>query len=166
MGSNSGKTTKLPLVPLAKDTVLLPGVTLRIPLTNRPDLANFLASFLNRSKREQGPITLGCVPLASPRLSTDGQQLIEDGGSDSQNEEYETVDAGQARKEDLFKYGTVAKLIGVQRRVYPEPYLLVEGVRRFTVVKLLRDRPFFEAEVVLQDEPGTSIKGPWIRVQN
>jgi ATP-dependent Lon protease len=157
MGPNNGKTAKLALVPLAKDTVLLPGVTLRIPLANRPDLSNFLASFLNRNKREQGPITLGCIPLASPRLGPDGQRLIED-GSDTENEEHETVDAGQARKEDLFKYGTIAKLIGVQRRVYSEPYLLVEGIRRFSLVRVLRERPFLEAEVALHDEPGKSIR--------
>ncbi|KAL1967914.1 hypothetical protein VTN77DRAFT_2331 [Rasamsonia byssochlamydoides] len=158
MGSNQGKTAKLPLVPLPKDNVLLPGVTLRIPVTNRPDIANLLSSFLNR-KREQSTVTIGCVPLASPRLSKDGQQLLENGSSaDSQDEEYEIIDAGQARKEDLFRFGTVAKLIGVQRRAYAEPCLLVEGVRRFTIVKVLKERPFFEAEVVLHDEPVPTMK--------
>ncbi|KAH8705118.1 putative LON domain serine protease [Talaromyces proteolyticus] len=150
MGPNNGKTAKLPLVPLAKDTVLLPGVTMRIPLTNRPDIANLLSSLVNRAKRDN--ILIGCVPLASPRLSKDGQQLIEN-GSDSQNEGFENIDAGQARKGDLFNYGTIAKLVGVQRRVYSEPYLLVEGVRRLSVEKVIRERPFFEAEVTANDEP-------------
>jgi ATP-dependent Lon protease len=147
-------------VPLPKDTVLLPGVTLRIPVSDRPDISNLLPSLLNRSKRD-GSIAIGCVPLASPRLSKDGNQLIENGNTgDSQNEEYETVDAGQARKEDLFGFGTVAKIIGVQRRAYSEPALVVEGVRRFTVVKILKERPFFEGEVVLHDEPGECLHHP------
>ncbi|QKX58522.1 uncharacterized protein TRUGW13939_05646 [Talaromyces rugulosus] len=149
MGSTNGKTTKVPLVPLAKDTVLLPGVTLRISLTNRPDIANLLSSLLTRGKRDN--LLIGCVPLASPRLSKSGQQLIEN-SSDAQNEDFENIDAGQARKGDLFQHGTVARIVGVQRRVYSDPYLLVEGVRRFSVVKVLKERPFFEAEVTLHED--------------
>lgn len=48
MGSNSGKFTKLPLVSLAKGSVLLPGVTLLIPVSNRPDLTNLLSSLVDR----------------------------------------------------------------------------------------------------------------------
>ena len=149
----NGKTTRLPLVPLAKDTVLLPGVTLRIPLSNRPDISNLLSSLLSRNKRDQGTITIGCIPLASPNLSKDGVQLIES-GAEAENEEYEAIDAGQARKDDLFKFGTVAKVIGVQRRMYSEPSLLVEGIKRFTVVKVLKERPFFDAEVVVHEDTG------------
>lgn len=158
MGSTNGKTTKLPLLPLAKDTVLLPGVTLRISLNNRPDVANLLSSLVNRSRRDNSPITIACVPLASPRLSKDGLQLIEN-GTEPENQEEESVDAGQARKEDLFKYGALAKVVGVQRRVYSEPYLLVEGVKRLSVVKVLKERPFFEAEVLLHDEIGMGYLG-------
>lgn len=108
-------------------------------------------------KREGNSIALGCVPLSSPYLSKDGRHLIENGASEhSQKPEYEAVDPGQARKEDLFTYGTVAKVIGVQRRVYADPYLLVEGVRRFTVAKVLKERPFMEGEIILHDEPGKS----------
>ncbi|KAJ9204267.1 hypothetical protein DTO164E3_2029 [Paecilomyces variotii] len=162
MGSSNGKTTKLPLIPLPKDSVLLPGVTLRISLTNRPDISNLLSSYLNRTtavKREGNSIALGCVPLSSPYLSKDGRHLIENGASeDSQKPEYEAVDPGQARKEDLFTYGTMAKVIGVQRRVYADPYLLVEGVRRFTVARVLKERPFMEGEIILHDEPVPSSK--------
>ncbi|OKL56267.1 Lon protease-like protein 2, peroxisomal [Talaromyces atroroseus] len=157
MRPTNGKTAKLPLVPLAKDTVLLPGVTLRISLKNRPDIANLLTSLVNRGKRDNSPISIACVPLASPHLSKDGLQLI-DNGSDSENQEEEGVDAGQARKDDLFKHGTLAKIVGVQRRVYSEPYLLVEGMKRLSVVRVLKERPFFEAEVTLHDEVAPSSK--------
>lgn len=154
MVSNSGRSAKLPLVPLAKGTVLLPGVTLRIPVSNRPDLTNLLSSLVDRpSKRDGTTITFGCVPFSSPFLSRDGQQLIEGDNSDeSQKEDYDSIDAGQARKDDLFRYGTVGKVIGVQRRAYSEPFLLVQGTQRFTIKKILRDRPYFEAEILLHEE--------------
>lgn len=161
MGSNSGRTAKLPLVPLAKGAVLLPGVTLRIPVSNRPDLTNLLSSLVDRpSKRDGTTITFGCVPLSSPFLSRDGQQLIEGDDSDeSQKEDYESIDAGQARKDDLFRHGTVGKVIGVQRRAYSEPFLLVQGTQRFTVKKILRDRPYFEGEVQLHEENPSPMHG-------
>ena len=153
MGTN-GRSTKLPLVPLPKGSVLLPGVTLRIPVSNRPDLPNILSSLVDKpSKRDASTITFGCVPLNSPFLSRDGQQLLEGDDSDSERkEEYDSIDAGQARKEDLFRYGTIGKVIGVQRRAYSEPFLLVQGSQRFTIKKVLRDRPYFEAEVFIHDE--------------
>ena len=155
MGSNSARATKLPLVPLAKGSVLLPGVTLRIPVSNRPDLTNLLSSLADRPKRDGNLITFGCVPLMSPFLSRDGQQLLEEEDTDDERmEKYDSVDAGQARKEDLFRYGTVGKVIGVQRRAYAEPFLLVQGYQRFTIRKILRDQPFFEAEVYLHEENG------------
>lgn len=162
MGSSGGRTVKLPLVPLAKGSVLLPGVTLRIPVSNRPDLTNLLSSLVDKpSKRDSNSITFGCIPFSSPFLSRDGLQLIEGDDSDeTQKEEYDTIDAGQARKDDLFRYGTVGKVIGVQRRAYSEPFLLVQGSQRFTVKKVLRDRPYFEAEVNLHDESSKLSESP------
>ncbi|KAJ5832371.1 hypothetical protein N7474_000682 [Penicillium riverlandense] len=153
MGSNNGRATKLPLVPLAKGSVLLPGVTLRIPVSNRPDLANLLSSLVDRPKRDGSSITFGCIPLSSPFLSRDGQQLLEGSDTDeTRREEWDAIDAGQARKDDLFRHGTIGKVIGVQRRAYAEPFLLVQGAQRFTVKRVLKDRPYFEAEVLIHDE--------------
>lgn len=155
MGSNNGRATKLPLVPLAKGSVLLPGVTLRIPVSNRPDLANLLSSLVDRPKRDGSSITFGCIPLSSPFLSRDGQQLLEGSDADeTRREEWDSIDAGQARKDDLFGHGTIGKVIGVQRRAYAEPFLLVQGAQRFTVKRILKDRPYFEAEVLPHDEIG------------
>ncbi|KAL4890194.1 Lon protease C-terminal proteolytic domain-containing protein [Aspergillus ambiguus] len=156
MGGTNGRTTKLALVPLPKGSVLLPGVTLRIPVNNRPDLSNLLSSLLDRtsaSRRDGTAITFGCVPLSSPFLSNDGQHLIDNGSLDeTRKEEYDILDAGQARKEDLFRYGTVGKVIGIQRRAYSEASLVVQGVQRFTVKRVLKERPFFEAEAILHDD--------------
>lgn len=158
MGSSNSGAARLAIVPLPKGTVLLPGVTARIPVPNRPDLSNLLSSLLDQAstgQRHETSISFGCVPLGSPYLSKDGQNLIDDGSLDeAKKEEYEDVEAGQARKEDLFHYGTVGRVIGIQRRVYSEPSLLVQGVQRFSVERWLKERPFFEAEVVLHEEKG------------
>ncbi|KAI9376350.1 ATP-dependent protease La [Aspergillus egyptiacus] len=156
MGSNGGRPTKLSLVPLPKGSVLLPGATLRIPVSNRPDIANLLSSLVDRThahKRDANAITFACVPLCSPYLSKDGQHVIDDGAvADDQKEEFDSIDAGQARKDDLYRYGTLGKVIGVQRRAYSEPYLLVQGVQRLTVKRITKERPFFEAECILYEE--------------
>ncbi|KAL4784929.1 Lon protease C-terminal proteolytic domain-containing protein [Aspergillus varians] len=156
MGSDGGRPTKLSLVPLPKGSVLLPGATLRIPVSNRPDLANLLSSLLDRThanKRDVNSITFGCVPLCSPYLSKDGQRVIDNGAvNEDAKEEFEAIDAGQARREDLYRYGTLGKVIGVQRRAYSEPHLLVQGVQRLTVRRVSKERPFFEAECILHDE--------------
>lgn len=157
MASNNARTMKLPLVPLARDSVLLPGVTLRIPITNRPDIPLLLTSLFSRaSSRSSKSVLVGCVPLNSPYLSKDGQQLLEDTDREGQRTRDATVtDPSQATKNDLFGYGTIAKVIGVQGRTKAEPYLLVEGAKRFQIRKILKESPYFEAEVIPYDEPGT-----------
>lgn len=166
MGSSNAKTTKVSLVPLPKGSVLFPGVSLRIPVSNRPDLANLLSSLLERTNsghRNGNAITFGCIPLNSPFLSKDGQNLLEDGNlSDKKREEYDSIDAGQARGEDLFTYGTIGKVVGIQRRAFAEPFLLVQGVQRFTLKRVLKERPFFEAEVILHEEKGKLFV--WFRI--
>lgn len=160
MGSKNSEAVKLALVPLPKGTVLLPGVTSRIPVSNRPDLSNLLSSLLDRTTpgQRENSVTFGCVPLNSPYLSKDGQQLLEDSNlDDAKKDEYDVIDAGQARKEDLYRHGTLGKVIGVQRRVYAEPFLLVQGVQRFTIKRVFKERPFFEAEVNMIDEKGKTV---------
>src|SRR5271163_68234 len=106
-------TGPIAVVPLAKDFVLLPGITLRVPVTNRPDIPALLSSaFLRSSLTRQGSTTLsiGCVPLNSPYLSHDGQQLLESRrGENGQEQERLDVNPSKATTADLFSYGTLAK---------------------------------------------------------
>ena len=149
---------KVPLVPLAKESVLLPGVTLRIPISNRQDIPLLLTSLFSRasSRSSKSSVVVGCVPLSSPLLSKDGQQLLESREQET-NSHLDTneSDPGQASKGDLFSYGTIAKVVGVQGRSKVEPCLLVEGAKRFSIRKITKESPYFEAEVVPHDEPGT-----------
>nr|OQO18160.1 Lon protease 2, peroxisomal [Rachicladosporium sp. CCFEE 5018] len=147
------KSRILPLVPLPQSTVLLPGIVARIPLTNRADIAAILANIYSKASTptvEANSVTIGCVPLNSPFLSADGKQLIDDGKpSIGPNL---LVDPAQAKRTDLFSYGTVGKVTGVQGRRQGELTLIVEGVSRFTVDRILKDRPFFEARVITHED--------------
>lgn len=153
-----GQTAKLPLIPLPKDSVLLPGLTLRIPVANRPDIPILLSSAFTKatsSRRDASSLSVGCVPLNSPFLSRDGQQLLDSKvGESGTKQERIDINPGKASKDDLFTYGTVAKIVGVQGRPSSQPYLLVEGVRRFRIDRFAQERPYFEAEVTYYDEEG------------
>ncbi|KAK3065637.1 hypothetical protein LTR53_018196, partial [Teratosphaeriaceae sp. CCFEE 6253] len=95
----------VPLIPLPPALVLLPGVTTRIPLQNRADVAALLAHIYSKAatpRPEPSSITVGCVPLNSPYLSPDGKQLLEDGGEKDKKIAAIATDPAQARIPDLF----------------------------------------------------------------
>ncbi|KAK2746360.1 hypothetical protein FQN57_003242 [Myotisia sp. PD_48] len=159
MASGNGRTMRIPLIPLAKDSVLFPNTNLRIPLTDRPDIPALLTSLFSKHpkpRQNNTPILVGCIPLSSPLLSKDGQLLV---GVDEEDERARVLDSlntiypATADKNDIFRYGTLAKVLGVQGRAQSEPQLLVEGAKRFAVRKFVREKPFLEAEVIVYDEP-------------
>ncbi|KAF2083243.1 ATP-dependent protease La [Saccharata proteae CBS 121410] len=159
-GRRSPKSKILPLIPLAPPTAVLPGTTTRIPVANRADVASILASIYSRAAnpKAETSVTLGCVPVASALLGKDGARLIEDGsgkGGKKKGEEGgdEVRDPAAAGKEDLFGYGTVVRVSGVQGQRQGELSLVVEGVSRFRVARIIQERPYFEAELVhLEDD--------------
>ena len=156
MGQSRSQT--LPILPLPKGSVLLPGVTLRIPVTNRTDIPALLSTVLARDRRprpDANSISIGCVPINSPLLRSDGQQLLDDAASKSRRRiNDENTKPGDADHRDLFMYGTVAKISGVQGRRADDLSLIVEGIRRFRIDRFTQMRPFFEAEVAYLDEEG------------
>ena len=149
------KSRTLPLVPLPPGLVLLPGVTARVPLQNRADVAAILAHIYSKAstpKPEPSSVTVGCVPLNSPYLSPDGKRLIEDAESKEKKGNVIETDPAQARKPDLFQCGVSARVTGVQGRRPGELTLVVEGISRFKVEKITRERPYFEARVVPHED--------------
>ncbi|MCJ1390688.1 hypothetical protein MMC18_003549 [Xylographa bjoerkii] len=154
--ATSPKHKLLPLIPLARDSVLLPGVTLRVPVQNRPDIPALLSSVYTRAatpKPETSTISVGCVPLCSPLLSPEGQNLLEDAEIRvRKTAEHLAMNPGKTDEKDLFGYGTVAKISGVQGRRPGELALIVEGVRRFRIERFTQFKPYMEAEVVYLDE--------------
>ncbi|KAF2459163.1 hypothetical protein BDY21DRAFT_202695 [Lineolata rhizophorae] len=154
--SKPPQTQLLPLVPLQHPTILLPGTALRLPLASRADLAALLARLYARAAQpSSAQVTIGCVPLASPLLSRDGKQLlrpVEGEKADELGVEAQDRDMGTLREKDLFRYGTVARVSGVQGRRAGEVALVVEGGKRFRVEKVMKERPYFEGVVEVLDE--------------
>ena len=163
MGSMGKHTLEtLPILPLPKGSVLLPGITLRVPVNGRTDIPALLSSVFTKDRRprpDTTSISIGCVPLNSPLLRSDGLQLIDnrEAQEDTQNEE-EVVNAGDVDHRNLFMYGTVAKISGVQGRRREDLSLIVEGVRRFRIDRFTQMRPYFEAEVALLNDEGVEVE--------
>ena len=149
------KSQSLPLLPLGDNAVLLPGTTLRVPVTGRSDVPALLTSFYTRAKSprpDTSTILIGCVPLNSPLLSSDGQLLIS--SNDEDGPRRADVDLDEVMWKDLFTFGTMAKISGVQGRRTTELALVLEGTKRFRIQKVTQRRPFFEAQVVPVEEEG------------
>jgi ATP-dependent Lon protease len=155
MGKGSSKTSTkvLPLIPLAPPLAVLPGTTLKIPITNRSDVAAILAKIysISPTAKPDASITVACVPLNSNSISSvDGRLLIDDGGKTGKVV-YES-DPMQAGKKDVFGYACVAKVSGVQGRRQGDLSLVVEGLERVQVVDVVQERPYFEGELAIVDE--------------
>lgn len=151
MGRSNHST--LPLLPLPRGLVLLPGVTLPVPIVDRSDINSLLALVFARPNASRSePITIGCVPLTSPLLSSEGQNLIQ--GPHEQSTRRTDVSAIDAKKEDLFKYGTSARISAVHGGLSHDAVLVLEGIQRFRIKRIKQRRPFFEAEVTYIDEKG------------
>ena len=148
------KSQNLPLLPLADNAVLLPGTTLRIPVTGRSDIQALLMSLNDRAKSpEPDPSTMfiGCVPLNSTLLNADGLRLIT---REEEEPSHLRHHLESATKKDLFSFGTVAKISGVQARRTDDLALILKGTRRFRIQEITQTKPFFEARVSLLDEDG------------
>lgn len=149
MGQSRSQT--IPILPLPKGYVLLPGVTIRIPVAGRSDVLSLLTSIYTRSKTpkpDAASVPIGCVPLKSSLLGSEGQQLIESGNRSTPEQEDDGDDKSEeARKSDLFAYGTLARIAGVHGRRPADLTLEVEGLRRFRMNTVTQERPFFEAAV-------------------
>jgi len=138
-----------PVVPLAKGTVLFPGSVLRIPVPpSRSDIPALISNVYTRASkgsRRVDQIPIACVPLSSPLLSRRGQLLLEK-DPDKYSELLE-ADNKNLRKDRLYGYGVTAKITGIQGQNGAEFILLVQGISRVSVDKVIQDQPFFEAKV-------------------
>ncbi|KAI0546065.1 Lon protease C-terminal proteolytic domain-containing protein [Xylaria curta] len=138
-----------PVIPLAKGTVLFPGSVLRVPVPpSRSDIPALISNVYTRASkgsRRVDQIPVICVPLNSPLLSRRGQLLLE-----KDPEKYNDLleaDSRNLRKDRLFGYGVTAKITGIQGQNGAEFILLVQGVSRVSIDKVIQEDPFFEAKV-------------------
>lgn len=130
---------------------------MRVPVQSRPDIPALLSAVYTQAstpKPDATTISIGCIPLNSPLVSPDGQNLLDDGeGRSRRRTGRSDINPGKAVKDDLFTYGTVAKISGVQG-CRSELCLIVEGIRRFRVETVTQEKPYFDAEVTYLDDDG------------
>lgn len=146
------QTASLPIVPLPRGSVLLPGLVQRVTVTaSRPDIPALLAHVYERAATK-GPdgridaVPIACVPLASPHVGPNGQLLISN-GEELDSTQMEEVNPGSARKTDLYNFGVAARIVGIDGRGQGEFALRVEGTARVRVETISQERPFFEGTV-------------------
>ncbi|TDZ30830.1 Lon protease-like protein 2 [Colletotrichum spinosum] len=144
------QTKTLPVIPLARGTILLPGVTQRITVTAaRSDIVALLTTVFTTAASAPNEridsVPIACVPVSSPFVGPNGQLLIQD--ADQVDESLiKDVDPGTARKSDLYNYGVAARVTGIDGRGTAEFTLRVEGVARVRIEKITQERPHFEAK--------------------
>jgi ATP-dependent Lon protease len=154
------KATALPVIPLAKDTVLLPGIILRIPVElNRPDIPALLSQVYSHAasktpSQRLDNVHIACVPLNSPYLTPNGQRMITQDEENQKPKQRLDINPSGASKDDLFGFGTAAKISGVEGRGTGAFALLVEGIARVRIDKITQEKPFFEADVTYEYDEG------------
>ncbi|RCI09349.1 hypothetical protein L249_3748 [Ophiocordyceps polyrhachis-furcata BCC 54312] len=142
----------LPLIPLARGAVLLPGLVQRITVSSgRPDIPALVAHVYERAaaKGRDGRIDgipIACVPVSSPLVGPTGQLLISN-GEELAGARFEHLDANATDCDDLFGFGVAAKIVGIDGRGSGEFALRVEGTSRIRVDNITSDGPFYEAKV-------------------
>ena len=144
----------IPLLPLPNDIVLFPGRKLQISATNRQDVLAIISEYYSRAavdgSRKKSAV-VGCVPLRSPYLSSDGQHLIE-AGTDVDVAE-QPPRAEPARKDDIYQYGVLATISGVEGGRSGELKISLEGGQRLRVEQITQEKPYLSAKVtVFEDE--------------
>ena len=72
--------------------------------------------------------------------------------SEESGEPFPDIDPSDIRREDLFRYGTVARISGIQGQKSNDLILVLEGVKRMKLNKFTQRRPFFAADVTLITE--------------
>ena len=149
----------IPLLPLPNDIVLFPGRKLQISATNRQDVLAIIAEHYSRAavdRSRKKSAVIGCVPLRSPYLSNDGQQLIEAGNEGDVAEAAPRAES--AGKDDVFQYGVLATISGVEGGRSGELKVSLEGGQRFKVEQITQEKPYMSARVTVFEDESEQIR--------
>ena len=144
---------QLPILPLPFGSVLLPAASIKIPVSGRSDMVSILAALSStdgQSRSISETLDLGCVPLNSSLLGSDGLPLPNRGQRHFAGDEHSNPDSVDHRQ--LFMYGVVAKVSGLQGGHADDFSLTVEGYQRFRIDRFTQMRPHFAAEVSFSDD--------------
>ncbi|EPS40526.1 hypothetical protein H072_5597 [Dactylellina haptotyla CBS 200.50] len=161
--------TVLPVIPLPSGHVLLPGVTKRIHVNDRPDIVALLRTVFGKSADEflsNAHNLVGCVPLKPPsqvqflRDRTDQKHVEGEPDSSLERDSLGVEDIANriikavitpenkiAGPADLFTHGVSAKVVGLEERTAGGMTILVEGVAIFRLGRITQENPYIAAEV-------------------
>ena len=152
----------LPLLSLPPDTVLLPGVTVRIPIAGSLDLLPLFTHLLGAPRVPKvsdawsagieggAPVVVGCIPSFTPpagfsrahTVATESEaRVARKAGSSGQPLDHPS-------KHDICGFGTVAIILGFEAGPLGRPVLAVQGIQRFRIVGITQIKPFMEATVI------------------
>ncbi|KAA8893164.1 Lon protease C-terminal proteolytic domain-containing protein [Sphaerosporella brunnea] len=166
------KPSTLPLIALPYGTVLLPGVVLRIYISDRRDITSLLNKLSNNSSTlDATNVAIGLIPLRPPTedstrvIHEEGDEYEKDSSSrgtfstKSLSQSALNVDPSSATVDELFTHGAVARIVGIEGSSQPDHAvgdasksgdglaLVVEGVSRFAVKQFRQRTPWIEADV-------------------
>ncbi|EGX53965.1 hypothetical protein AOL_s00004g624 [Orbilia oligospora ATCC 24927] len=175
---DSVPATVLPIIPLPSGHVLLPGVTKRIQITDRPDVVALLQKVFGQSAEEflsNAHKLVGCLPLKAPSqvhfIRDKADQRHVEGASESPQDREAfgvedmteriikavvTSDPKIPGPKDLFTHGVSAKVIGLEERTAGGITVLVEGISVFKLGRVMQETPYIEAHVdysEIEDRP-------------
>lgn len=172
---------QLPIIPLPSGQTLLSGVTKRISIVDRPDVLALLRKVYGITAEEfltNSHIPIGCVPLNPPApvqfYSDRKDQHNEENGlgktadksivkiDDKDGEITSSTvisavvasDPSDARANDLFTHGVMARIVLIEEKAGGSANILVEGLSRFRVVEVKQEKPYVEAIVELIADEG------------
>lgn len=164
------QVAKLSIIPLTEGLVLLPGAAIRIPLIDRPDISIVLSSLFNdagirttATTTEDSSLYVGCVPLHRRSYPYEIQKHDGDLAHEQPQNTASSNDTGVSglvisnqssgiSRKDLYQFGTLAKVVGIQAHPRSESSIIVEGIRRLSIVNFFDDESSFKAETLIHDE--------------
>ncbi|KAI9888310.1 MAG: hypothetical protein M1814_000749 [Vezdaea aestivalis] len=123
----------LALIPLLGGSVLLPGGIIRIPIRDRADIR---AIFKAVTKRSPSPSPSQFAPIGLVPLN---------GSATEPNESRVGIEA--LNPEDLFGYGTLGQLKGIEGRGLGQWAFLFEGMVRIRIDRVTHAKPHIQADV-------------------
>ncbi|KAJ3043033.1 hypothetical protein HDV00_005940 [Rhizophlyctis rosea] len=149
-------TLVLPIIPTRNPKLLLPGTVLRLQI-ERGDTTQLLDHIWHRQHHKRNgnketTVLVGCVPVISEEKETTPAEASPTPDSDNS--------LTAVTSPNLYQWGVSARIISLARstssdsRITGITYvLMVEGISRFRVDRIVKRTPYIEAAVTLHPDP-------------
>lgn len=129
-------TSRIPIITVGDGVVPFPGVSLRVPLSDRPDVVAQLTHLLRNeaANPSSNGLVLGLVPVSASAVLAPSSPDLK---------------PGRRTHTDLADYGTTVKIraIRIDSAATATAQMLVEGMHRFKVSRIVQTDPHLSADV-------------------